>query len=172
MKTIFIAILVIVTYNLKSQCLTLNELMSFFNKDIEKQDEFLTKMNYTISPDNTGMRYSDCEGEMVCTEFKNKITNSFIKLIHKKTNNKTISVEYRMKAYKDCYDLIKEGFSSNNFKKEQEIIKETSFYYFYSNNKLGIMLSKWKLPNASEYFYQVKLMQIEKYKQELILQKN
>jgi len=172
MKIIFLAILVVLSFNLSSQCLNLNELILFFNKDVEKQDDFLSKMNYTIFSDDFVLKLSECEGEFVCTEFENTITKSFIKLVHTKSNYKTIKVEYRMKSDKYCYDLIREGLSSNNFKKEYEMIFENSFNYFYSNNKMGIMLSKWKHQNLPDYFYQIRLMQIDKYKDELLLQKS
>lgn len=133
----------LVTSTSYGQCISLKEMRGFFFKDMEEQDNFMEARNFHVSFSSAG----------VGIEWTNKKTGTEFTVDYD-SEGKVWQTTYRLKASKGCFDLIKNEIATAGLNKDSQFYtNHGELYYYYSNSKYGVEVSKWTAATKQVYYH-------------------
>jgi hypothetical protein len=159
-KILLLIVVILLSTDVFSQCISLDKLFVLCQVGLEQKDEILNKLNFQLSDAN------ETRIDMFGPEWYNKITDNYITI--KSTNDK-FKLNYRLKGNIECYNKLKTEVIENNFTKDFERYDQyNTLIFYYSNDKYGIIFSKWKAPEGySGNFFSVEILDKKQYQIEM-----
>ncbi len=161
MKKIIVSLIILISINKSySQCINLTDLLLLTSQDLEKQDNFLLKKGFELTDGKMNL-------DKPAVEWHNEKFGTYVTI--KTLNNKFDFLRYRLGSDVKCYDDIVAQVTAKLFKKDYIGNDEyNALYYFYSNNTIGIIFTKWKAEKGHKgYFYSFEILTKVKYLKEL-----
>ena len=159
-KILLVFVVILLSTDVFSQCIALDKLFDLCQVSLEQKDEILNKLGFQLS------KADKIFIDMFGPEWYNKNTDNFINI---KTTNDKFQLKYRLKGNMECYNKLRNEVIDNNFTKDFEKYNEyNALYFYYSNDKYGIILSKWKAPEGySGDFFSVEILDKKQYQIEM-----